>query len=69
MFIALAYFSQIPQRHYKNQAFHDINKSVFTDDLKFSSGAGSWTYSEAVGVAALWKLPGQQDAGLSGQID
>ena len=27
------------------------------------------TYSEAVGVAALWELPRQKNAGLSGQID
>lgn len=27
------------------------------------------TYSKAIGVASLWKLPGKKNAGLSGQID
>lgn len=69
MFIVSSIFSQFPQRHYTRHAFHDKNKSASTDYTKWKSGAGRRTYSEAVGVTALWKFPGQQDAGLSGQID
>lgn len=30
---------------------------------------GWWTYSKAIRVTALWKFPGEKDAGLCGQID